>query len=96
MESRGIGRPLYPAVCDLADTGEKGTVQSSASHPMFSVNRRKWADACVHMYLLTFLKSDSGRISQKPKIKKLPIKGGDNNEKKLELSSAHSLYQHTC
>ena len=81
-----MGRPLYPAVCDLTDTGERGRVQSSASYATFSVNRRKWTDACVLMYLLTFLKSNSVRISQKPKIKKLPIKGGE-----LELSSAHSL-----
>jgi len=64
-----MGRPLYPAVCDLTDTGERGTVQSSESYATLSVNRRKWADACVLMYLLTFLKSNSGKISQNLKSK---------------------------
>ena len=96
MAWRGMGRPLYPAVSDLADTGKKSMVQSSVLYATFSVKRRKCTSACMHMYLLTFLKSNYGRISQKPKVKKLPVRGGENNKKKLELPSAHSLWQYSC
>lgn len=86
-----MGRPLYPAVCDPSDTGEKKHSAEQCVVCHFWCKKGEHTNAYMRTYLLIFLKSNNGRISQKPKIKKLPTRGEDNNENWNSLNAPYFI-----